>query len=92
MCSRLNKLLQPSQLREFVDRHPEFQWQQKEPNGMIVTWADAAATAASAPGSASAAAPPSDAVPSDSHPAQGEVDYGFGKCDAMVRMCEPDVS
>ena len=57
MYSRLNKLLQPGKLREFVDGHPEFEWQQKGPRGMVVTWADAAASAASAPGSASAAAP-----------------------------------
>ena len=56
MYSRLNKLLQPGQLREFVDGHPEFAWHQKGPRGMVVTWADAAASAASAPGSASAAA------------------------------------
>ena len=67
MYSRLNKLLQPGQLREFVDGHPEFEWHQKEPRGMVVTWADAAASAASAPGSASAAAPICDAMPQDDH-------------------------
>ena len=67
MCSRLYKLLQPGQLREFVDGHPEFEWNQKEPRGMVVTWADAAASAASAPGSASAAAPICDAMPQDDH-------------------------
>ena len=56
MYSRLNKLLQPGQLREFVDGHPEFEWHQKGPRGMVVTWAEAAASAPSAPGSASAAA------------------------------------
>ena len=63
MYARLYKLLQPGQLREFVDGHPEFEWNQKEPRGMVVTWADAAASAASAPGSASAAAPICDAMP-----------------------------
>ena len=67
MYSRLYKLLQPGQLREFVDGHPEFEWHQKEPRGMVVTWADAAASAASAPGSASAAAPICDAMPQDDH-------------------------
>ena len=70
MYSRLNKLLQPGQLREFVDGHPEFAWHQKGPRGMVVTWADAAASAASAPGSASAAAPApgsASAVPPDEH-------------------------
>ena len=67
MYSRLNKLLQPGQLREFVDGHPEFEWHQKETRGMVVTWADEAASAASAPGSASAAAPICDAMPQDDH-------------------------
>ena len=67
MYSRLNKLLQPGKLREFVDGNPEFEWHQKEPRGMVVTWANAAASAASAPGSASAAAPISDAVPPDDY-------------------------
>ena len=62
MYARLYQLLQPGQLREFVDGHPEFEWNQKEPRGMVVTWADAAASAASAPGSASAAAPICDAM------------------------------
>ena len=57
MYARLNKLLQPGQLRPFLDRHPEFAWQQKGPRGMVVTWADAVASGASAPGTASAAAP-----------------------------------
>ena len=55
MYSRLNKLLRPGRLREFVDGHPEFAWHQKGKRGMVVTWADAAASATSAPGSASAA-------------------------------------
>ena len=55
MYARLCKLLQPGQLREFVDGHPEFAWHQKGKRGMVITWADAAASAASAPGSASAA-------------------------------------
>ena len=63
MYARLYKLLQPGQLREFVEGHPEFEWNQKEPRGMVVTWAGAAASAASAPGSASAAAPICDAMP-----------------------------
>ena len=67
MYSRLNKLLQPGQLREFVDGHPEFEWHQKGPRGMVVTWADAAAAAAPAPGPASAAAPICDAVSPDNH-------------------------
>ena len=67
MYSRLYKLLQPGQLREFVDGHPEFEWHQKGPRGMVVTWADAAASAASAPGCASAAAPICDAMPQDDH-------------------------
>ena len=67
MYSRLNKLLQPGQLREFVDGHPEFDRHQKGLRGMVITWADAAASAASAPGSASAAAPICDAVPPDDH-------------------------
>ena len=67
MYSRLYKLLQPGQLREFVDGHPEFEWHQKGQRGMVVTWADAAASAASAPGSASAAAPICDAMPQDDH-------------------------
>ena len=50
MYSRLCKLLQPGQQREIVDGHPEFEWHQKEPRGMVVTWADAAASAASVPG------------------------------------------
>ena len=37
MYSRLNKLLQPGQLREFVDGHPEFEWHQNGPRGMVVT-------------------------------------------------------
>ena len=57
MYSRLNKLLQPGKLREFVDSHPEFEWHRKGPKGMAITWANAAASAASAPGFASAAAP-----------------------------------
>ena len=67
MYSRLYKWLQPGQLREFVDGHPEFEWHQKETRGMVVTWADAAASAASAPGSASAATPICDAMPQDDH-------------------------
>ena len=67
MYSRLYKLLQPGQLREFVDGHPEFEWHQKETRGMVVTWADEAASAASAPGSASAAAPICDVMPQDDH-------------------------
>ena len=67
MYSRLYKLLQPGQLREFVDGHPEIQWHQNGPRGMVVTWADEAASAASAPGSASAAAPICDAMPQDDH-------------------------
>ena len=54
MYSRLNKLLQPGQLRQFVENHPNFAWHQKGPKGMVVTWADAAPSGASAPGSASA--------------------------------------
>ena len=65
MYSRLYKLLQPGQLREFVDGHPEFEWHQNGPRGMVVTWADEAASAASAPGSASAAAPICDAMPQE---------------------------
>ena len=67
MYSRLNKLLQPGQLREFVDGHPEFAWHQNGQRGMVVTWADAAASAASPPGSARAAAPICDAMPQDDH-------------------------
>ena len=70
MYSRLNKLLQPGKLRDFVDGHPEFEWHHKGPKGMVVTWADAAASAASAPGSASAAAPATgsaSAVPPDDY-------------------------
>ena len=57
MHARLNKLLQPGQLRQFLDRHPEFAWQQKGPRGMVVTWAahGCALSAAAAPNSASAA-------------------------------------
>ena len=65
MYSRLNKLLQPGQLREFVDGHPEFEWHQNGPRGMVVTWADEAASAASAPGSASAAAAICDTMPQE---------------------------
>ena len=34
MYSRLNKVLQPGQLREFVDGQPEFEWHQNGPRGM----------------------------------------------------------
>ena len=44
MYSRLNKLLQPGQLREFVDGNPEFQWHLHGPKGMLISWADAGAT------------------------------------------------
>ena len=67
MYARLYKLLQPGQLREFVGGHPEFTWHQKGQRGMVVTWADAAASAASAPGSASAATPTCDAMFPDDH-------------------------
>ena len=57
MYSRLNKLLLPKQLRPFVDRHPEFSWQEKDPKGMLITWATSAATSLPAPSSASASMP-----------------------------------
>ena len=53
MYSRLNKLLPPKQLRPFVDRHPEFSWQEKEPKGMLITWATPASTSLPASSSAS---------------------------------------
>ena len=57
MYSRLNKLLLPNQLRPFVDRHPEFSWQEKAPKGMLITWATPASTSLPAPSSASASMP-----------------------------------
>ena len=57
MYSRLNKLLAPNQLRPFVDRHPEFSWQEKDPKGMLITWATPASTSLPAPSSASASMP-----------------------------------
>ena len=54
MYSRLNKLLLPTQLRPFVERHPEFSWQEKGPKGMMITWSTSAATSQSAPSTASA--------------------------------------
>ena len=53
MYSRLNKLLLPKQLRPFVDRHPEFSYQEKDPKGMLITWASPASTGLPAPSSAS---------------------------------------
>ena len=38
MCSRLNKLLLPDDLRPFVERHTEFAWQPNGPKGMQITW------------------------------------------------------
>ena len=69
---RLNRLLQPGTLREFIGRHPEFAWRVKDPatnKGMIVTWA---LSGHSAPGIASARAtseqPSSSAGPSAAPP------------------------
>ena len=53
MHSRLNKLLLPKQLRPFVDRHPEFSYEEKDPKGMLITWASPASTGLPAPSSAS---------------------------------------
>ena len=57
MHSRLNKLLLPKQLRPFVDQHPEFSWEEKDPKGMQITWATPASTSLPAPSSASASMP-----------------------------------
>ena len=37
--SVLNRLLRPGKLREFIDRHPDFQWCRSEPKGMRIAWA-----------------------------------------------------
>ena len=76
MYSLLNKLLLPTQLRPFVDRHPEFSWQEKDPKGMLITWAPAASTSPPAPSFDSCNQPacaPSSA--SASIPALSEVDF-----------------
>ena len=39
MYEKLNKLLKPGELRDFVDKHPEFIWQHHGKNGMVVKWA-----------------------------------------------------
>ena len=57
MYSRLNKLLKRNQLRPFVDRHPEFCWQEKHPKGMLITWAPPTSTSMPAPSSASSNQP-----------------------------------
>ena len=54
MYSRLNKLLLPTQLRPFVERHPEFSWHEKGPKGMMITWSTSAPTSLPAPSTASA--------------------------------------
>ena len=35
----LNRLLQPNELKPFVERHPEFVWYANGKNGMIIQWA-----------------------------------------------------
>ena len=49
---QLDDLLHKSQLRSWIEEHPEFQWEQQGAKGMLVTWGNA-------PGSASADPPPS---------------------------------
>ena len=39
------------------DRHPEFSWQEKDPKGMLITWASSASTSVPAPSFASANQP-----------------------------------
>ena len=38
-CKELNKLLQPNELKPFVERHPEFVWYANGKKGMIIQWA-----------------------------------------------------
>ena len=35
----LNRLLQPNELKPFVERHPEFVWYANGKKGMIIQWA-----------------------------------------------------
>ena len=34
-----NKLLVPGSLKAFIQSHPEFSWNPKDPRGMTITWA-----------------------------------------------------
>ena len=43
--SQLNRLVLHGGLRPFVERHPEFSWTSRDPNGMLVTWAPSSASA-----------------------------------------------
>ena len=38
MYEKLNRLLQPKELRTFVGQHPEFKWQPYGKKGMTITW------------------------------------------------------
>ena len=35
----LNRLLNPNELKHFVEQHPEFAWQPTGKNGMTIEWA-----------------------------------------------------
>ena len=35
----LNRLLNPNELKPFVEQHPQFAWHPTGKNGMIITWA-----------------------------------------------------
>ena len=56
--SRLNRLLLPGELRDFIDLHPEFTWRAVNPKGMLITWASVLPDSVGQPAPSSASAAP----------------------------------